>query len=171
MMWFRMLWMMFAAHWRRPIDFTDEHRLAFHCLPTDLDLNWHLTNSRFHSFMDLVRFDLIRRSGVWRRLRAQRIGPVLGSSSIRFRKQVRPWQRLEVTARILSWDDRWIYMEQRVLAAGETAAVAIVKTAFVDKNGRIPPERFAALMTPAGPQRPAGDLIAAKNAVDKLLTA
>ena len=163
MIWFRMLWMMFAAHWRRPIDIMDEHRLTFHCLPTDLDLNRHLTNSRFHSFMDQVRFDLILRSGVWRRLRAQGVGPVLGSSSIRFRKQIRPWQRFEVTARILSWDERWIYMEQRVLAAGETAAVAIVKTAFVDRNGRIAPERCRPHGTRPAEAGTQSDLIAAKN--------
>jgi acyl-CoA thioesterase FadM len=171
MIWFRMLWMMFTARLRRPIDIMSEHRLSFHCLPTDIDLNVHLTNSRFHTFMDQVRFDLILRSGVWRQLRAEGIGPVLGSSSIRFRKQVRPWQRFDVTARILSWDDRWMYMEHRVLVRGETAAIAIIKTAFVDKNGRIAPERFAAFMAKVGAKPPLNEVISAKNAVDKLLTA
>ena len=170
MIWCRMLWMMFTARFRRPLDLMGEHRLEFRCLPTDLDLNVHLTNSRFHTFMDQARFDLFLRCGVWQKLRAEGVGPVLGSSSIRFRKQVRPWQRFQVTARILSWDDRWIYMEHRLIAAGETAAIAIVNTAFVDEKGRISPERFASLMTQAGEKPPLNDLIAAKNAVDKLLT-
>lgn len=171
MIWFRMLWMLLSARFRRPVDMMGERQLEFRCLPTDLDLNVHLTNSRFHSFMDLARFDLLLRCGVYQKLRAEGVGTVLGSSSIRFRKQVKPWQRFKVTARILSWDERWIYIEHRVIAGGDLVAVAIVNTAFVDKNGRISPERFAAFLAPAGAKPPLNDLIAAKNAVDKLLTA
>jgi acyl-CoA thioesterase FadM len=169
MIWFRMLWMMLLARVRPPVDILREHRLTYHCLPSDIDLNLHLTNSRFHAFMDQVRFDLMLRSGMWRRLRARRMGSVLGSSSIRFRRQVKPWQRFSVTARILSWDGRWIYMEHRLIAGTDTAALAIVKLAFVDDHGRVPPERFAAFMDPIGQPPPLVDLIAAKNAVDRLL--
>jgi acyl-CoA thioesterase FadM len=165
-----MVWMMFTARFRRPVPIMAEHRLSYHCLPTDLDLNGHLTNSRFHSFMDQVRFDFILRSGILRQLRAANTWPVLGSSSIRFRKSVRPWQRFDVTVRILSWDERWVYMKHRLIADGETAAAAIVKTAYVDKSGRIPAERFAALMLPAGPRPPLDDLTLAQNTVDRLLT-
>jgi len=170
MIWFRMLWMMLTARVRDRVPVMTEHRLAFRCLPTDLDLNGHLTNSRFHTFMDQVRFDFMLRSGIWRQLRAANTWPVLGSSSIRFRKSVRPWQRFEVTVRILSWDERWIYMGHCLIADAEAAAIAIVKTALVDKNGRIPPERFAALMQQAGPRPPLEGLASAQNSLDKLLT-
>jgi acyl-CoA thioesterase FadM len=167
---FRMLWMLSTARFRAPIPISAEHRLTIRCLPTDLDLNGHMTNSRFHSFMDQARFDLLLRSGLWQQLRAANTWPVLGSSSIRFRKSVRPWQRVNVTVRILCWDERWIYMEHRLIADAETAAVAIVKTALVDKSGRITADRFAALMVQAGPRPPLDELTQAQNAVDKLLT-
>jgi acyl-CoA thioesterase FadM len=169
MIWFRMLWILLTARFRPPIPIMAEHELNFRCLPTDLDLNRHLTNSRFHSFMDQVRFDLMLRSGIWRRLRATDTWPVLGSSAIRFRRSVRPWQRFQVTVRIVTWDERWIYMAHRLTADGETSAVAIVKTALADKAGRIPAERFADLMSHAGPRPPLSELAAAQNILDKLL--
>ena len=107
-------------------------------MPCDLDLNMHMTNSRYHSFMDIARVDFMIRGGAWQRLRKEGLGPVLGSSTIRFRRPIKLFQKFDVTTRMLSWDERWIYLEQKILAGGDVASIAVMKVTFVGKQGRTP---------------------------------
>jgi acyl-CoA thioesterase FadM len=120
-------------------------------------------------FMDRVRFELSLRSGFWRVMRENGVMPVLASLSIRFRKSILLWQKFEVTARLVTWDERWFYVEHKVFTGGELAAVVIGKSALVSKTGRISAEQFAHIMAQAGPRPPVPDLVPAKEAVDKLL--
>jgi acyl-CoA thioesterase FadM len=166
---FRLIAMWIAAHLGRPIALAADGRIAFRCMPHDLDLNWHMTNSRYHSFMDLARVDFMIRNGAWGKLRGAGFAPVLGSSSIRFRRAIRPLQRFEITTRIASWDERWMYLEQRFHAGGETAAIAVMKTTFLSKTGRVPTEQLVQMMGWQGPRPTFTEVLAAKDNVDRLL--
>ncbi len=150
-----------------------ENRMTFRCLPTDLDVNMHMTNSRYHSFTDLVRIDLVIRSGAWKRLQAEGLYPVLGSATMRFRRSIRPFQKFIVTARVLSWDDRWIYIEHKFLTSQgggqDVAAISIVKTTFLSPQGRIPTEKLIAVMGYTGVTPPAIAAIPKLNALDEAL--
>ena len=96
---FRLIWMLITAKLGARRDIMAESRLTFRCLPSDLEMNMHMTNSRYHSFMDLARVAFMIRSGAWARVRAAGLAPVLGSSSIRFRQPVAPFQKFAVTCR------------------------------------------------------------------------
>ena len=98
-------------------------------------------------------------------------GPLSARHRSAFGKEIRAWQKFDVTARILCWDDRWLYIEHRIFIGTDTAAIAIVKNAIVSKNGRVSPDRLDAIIGHTGPKPPASELIAAKNALDALLTA
>ena len=69
-----------TAHWRSTCAMLEESHLSFRVLPTDLDVNMHLTNSRYFSFMDLSRVDHMIRNGAWKHIRARKLMPVLGPS-------------------------------------------------------------------------------------------
>jgi acyl-CoA thioesterase FadM len=168
-MWLRFLWMEYTARFSAPVPRLGEHRSRFMCLPHHVDLHLHMNNSLYFRFMDLTKFDQSLRSGFWGVMRAAGVMPVLGSISVRFRKSVKLWQRFEVTSRIISWDERWYYSEHKILVGNDLAAIAIAKSALVDKQGRISADRFAALMAELGPQPPANDIGAAMNALDKLM--
>ncbi|MBY0510516.1 MAG: thioesterase family protein [Rhodospirillaceae bacterium] len=145
----RLIWMFLTARFGAARDSMGENRMTFRCLPTDLDVNMHMTNSRYHSFTDLVRIDLVIRSGAWKRLRAEKLYPVLASATMRFRRSIAPFQKFIVTARVVSWDEKWIYIEHRFLtgpAAQDVAAISVVKTTFLSPQGRIPIERLIAIM-------------------------
>lgn len=150
-----------------------ENRMTFRCLPTDLDVNMHMTNSRYHSFTDLVRIDLVIRSGAWKRIRAEGLYPVLGSATMRFRRSIRPFQKFTVTARVLSWDDRWIYIEHKFITSQDggqdVAAISIVKTIFLSPQGRIPTEKLIAVMGYSGVTPPAVAAIPKLNELDETL--
>jgi acyl-CoA thioesterase FadM len=166
---FRLIWMFITARLGAARDPMGENRMTFRCWPTDLDVNMHMTNSRYHSFTDLVRIDLVIRSGAWARLRAAKLYPVLGSATMRFRRSIRPLQKFTVTARVLSWDDRWIYIEHRFMTGQDVAAISIVKTIFLSPEGRIPTEKLIAIMGYAGVAAPDVAAIPKLNALDEAL--
>ena len=62
--WARMARMLATARSRGPYMMGGESRLAFRCLPTDIDFNVHLNNARYMMLADLGRIDLFVRAGL-----------------------------------------------------------------------------------------------------------
>jgi len=148
----RTIWMWITARLGARVDPMGEGRLTFRCWPTDLDFNMHLTNSRYASFGDLSRISFMIRNGAWGRLRAAKLFPVLGSITIRFRRPIAPFEKFSVTTRILTWDDKWLYLEHKFLTAKDVPAIAVAKATFVAKTGRVPMAMVLDLTGYTGPK-------------------
>ena len=119
----------------------DPSVLPFRVLPNDLDPNWHMNNGRYLTIMDLGRLDHVLRSGLWRPVRENGWAPMLGSAVIRFRRELRPFQRFALETRIAGWSDTTAVMEQTFYVAdgaqkGQMAARALVKAGFYDRKDR-----------------------------------
>ena len=97
---FRMLRVFVAALFRSRIGLLDSSELKFRVLPTDLDINVHMTNARYLSVMDLGRTDLLIRAGMLKTMRRRRWMPVVGHIDIRFRRSLSPFQRFSLTSRL-----------------------------------------------------------------------
>ena len=132
----RLLYVVLGTLWRPRLGPLDESVIPLWVLPNDLDLNLHLNNGRYLTLMDLGRVDLMVRVGMVGALWRRRWNPVIASVTIRFRRPLGLWRRFSIHTRLLCWDDRWFYMEQRFTRRGETAAVAIVKARFMAADGR-----------------------------------
>jgi acyl-CoA thioesterase FadM len=135
---FRLIWVFFRALFKPRIGLLDSSELTFHVLPTDLDVNLHMTNARYLSIMDLGRTDLLIRAGQLGVVRKMRWLPVVGSIDIRFRHSLRPLQRFTLKTRLLCWDDKWLYMEQRLESDKGVHAVAMVRGLFRGRGGSVP---------------------------------
>lgn len=150
----RLLWASWRVRRDGPIGMLGEFRLTFRCLPSDLDVNLHMTNSRYFSFMYIVRIAMMIRNGAWAKFRAHRLMPVLGSSSIRFRRAIRPFQVFDVSSRVVGWDDKWLFIEHRLEAGGEMVAIAYMKSAFLSPSGRVATPRLLEMVGFSGPAPP-----------------
>ncbi len=113
----------------------DVGRIHFRVLPTDLDVLGHMNNGVYLSIMDLGRMDLLQRSGVWSRFAKAGFYPVIANETISFRKSLLPWQRFTIETRIVGYDAKAVYIEQRAVVKGEVYAQAIVRGRFVRKSG------------------------------------
>jgi acyl-CoA thioesterase FadM len=147
-----MIWMWLTAHFGARADVMGEGAMTFRCLPTDLDFNMHMTNSRYASFGDLSRVNFMIRNGAWKRLRAAGLLPVLGSGTYRYRRAINLFQKFTVTTSVLTWDEKYIYLLHKFLTEGDLAAVGVMKAAFVSRSGRAPIEQIVALMGYTGPK-------------------
>jgi acyl-CoA thioesterase FadM len=121
-----------------------ESVVPFRVLPTDLDFNLHMNNGRYLTLMDLGRLDLMLRQGVVGEIRRRRWNPVVGSAAVRFRRPLNAFQRFELRTRLVCWDERWLYLEQRCTRGGEVMASALIKALFIGPEGRVPPSELAA---------------------------
>jgi acyl-CoA thioesterase FadM len=113
----------------------DVGRLAMRTLPTDLDLNRHMNNGVYLSILDLGRFDLLIRNGIWEILQGRGWYPVVVSESITFRKSLTLWQKFVIETRVSGYDDKAVFVDQRIVVKGEIYAQAVIRARFLKKSG------------------------------------
>ena len=122
----------------------EESRVAFRVLPTDCDVNLHMNNGRYLSFMDLGRLHLVAQLGLLRVILRKRWGAALGAVEINFIRPLAPFQKFDLVTRIVTWDGKYVYMEHRFESGGVLCAHAFVKGLFLDKRGRVANTEVAA---------------------------
>ena len=124
----------------------DDSRIAFRVLPNDCDVNLHMNNGRYLSFMDLGRVHLIVQIGLLPVVFRNRWKPVLAAAEINFIRPLMPLRKFELITRVVTWDEKYVYMEQRFEARGELAAHAFIKGLFVGREGRVSNATVLALL-------------------------
>ena len=122
----------------------DESVLRMRVWPHDLDLNMHMNNGRYLTLMDLGRADLLARAGLLSVVLRQKWMPVVAGVTIRFRRSLAPFDRFTLRTRLVGWDARWLYLEQRFLRGDEVIAVAAVRAAIKRRGGTVPVEEVIA---------------------------
>lgn len=120
----------------------EESVVRFRVWPNDLDTNLHMNNGRYLTLMDLGRLDLLLRNGSVRHVLRNKWYPVLAGTQIRFRRPLNLFQKFEIRTRIVSWDAKWVFLEQIILRQGEVALQAYLKGVFVGPKGSVPITRL-----------------------------
>jgi acyl-CoA thioesterase FadM len=110
--------------------------------PSDVDVR-RANNGRYVTLMDLGRVDYLARAGFLRALVARRWQPLVAGLTIRYRRSLAVLRPFELHTRLIWWDARFIYFEQRFAQDGATAAVAIVRTAVRDSHSVVATDRVA----------------------------
>jgi acyl-CoA thioesterase FadM len=121
---------------RQPI--LAESQLSFRVWPTDCDLNFHMNNGRYLTFMDLGRLHLLAQLGALRHVLTGRWAPVLSAAEINFIKPLPPFGRFTLVTRMLTWDDKYFYLEQRFERRGTLCALATVRGLFLAGKRPLP---------------------------------
>lgn len=141
-------------------DILSPTRLRLRVLPNDLDFNMHMNNGRYLSVMDLGRLNLIMRAGLLGQMVRRGAGPVLAAMQMRYRLPLGPFQIFDLETRVLCWDEKWVYMEQRFMIAGgpkagAIAAIGLVKGGFFDsRSGKMIPTGDLLALMRTNPQSP-----------------
>jgi acyl-CoA thioesterase FadM len=131
----RTLIMMVTSRRRSKLDFRDIGRVRMRVMPNDLDLLGHVNNGIYFSLMDLGRMDLFLRSGGWQKLSKLGWYPVAASETISFRRSLRLWQRYTLETKVIGFDAKAMYIEQRFVRDGEVYVQAYLRGRFVKKSG------------------------------------
>ena len=141
-LYFRLIYMLIASFFKKKLTSPlDTGSLYFRVLPTDLDLNGHMNNGRYLTIMDIGRMDFVLRVKLAGYVIRNGYLPVLSSAKMRYRIPLMPFEEYELQTRILCWDEKWVFMEQRFIIAdgpkaGVAAAIGLIKGSFYDKNSK-----------------------------------
>lgn len=142
----RMLWLFI---WRirhcGKIGFLDTSSISYRALPTDCDVNLHLTNSRYPSFMDLARTYLLAEMGLLKPFLRKGWMPIVNAYEFTYIRDIKPLQRFSVETKVVGWDDKYFYIEQRFVSDRGLHCIAHVRGVFVCRSKQVPiPELVAA---------------------------
>lgn len=138
---FRLVIVIFESFFRKRLHPLAESVLHLHVLPNDLDLNLHMNNGRFLSIMDLGRIDLMIRTDLGAAVIKKRWKPLVGAVTMRYKQSLTPFQRYRLRTKVIGWDEKWLYIEQRFERGNRTIAVGIVKVLFRGEHRNITPEQ------------------------------
>lgn len=106
--------------------------------PSDLDLLGHMNNGRYFTITDYVRLEVLIRSGLWTKMRKLGYYPVLAGETAQFRKPLLPFQRYQVSTRMVGWDEKFFYVEHTFISARAVNALALMKICVIGPNNARP---------------------------------
>lgn len=129
-----------------PLPLTGTHVSQHICWPWDLDIWWELNNGRTLTLYDLGRIPLAQRIGLIPVLRAKRWGLTMAGVSVRYRRRVRMFDRVEIRSRCVGWDDRFLYIVQSMWKGETCTSQALYRSAVTDSNGIVAPARAIAAL-------------------------
>ena len=90
---------------------------------TDLDISrGHLLTCLLGNGINKTRLMGIEGQGEWKE--SKRFGFALGGVTCHFRRQIRPYEAFEIWTRVLSWDEKWLYLVSHVVKAGSVGGAS-----------------------------------------------
>jgi acyl-CoA thioesterase FadM len=131
----RTLIMMLTSRRKPRIDFREVGRLRMRVMPNDTDILRHVNNGIYLSLMDLGRMDLMIRSGYWQLLRARGWYPVATNTTMTYRRSLQAWQRYVLETRVVGFDEKSMFVEQRFVSDNEVYAVGYMRGRFLKRGG------------------------------------
>ncbi|NRA85244.1 MAG: thioesterase family protein, partial [Gammaproteobacteria bacterium] len=71
--------------------------------------------------------------------------PIVSSTEITFIKDIKPWQQCEIHSKMVGWDHKYFYIEQRFVCGSTVHAIANLRGLFVHKRKVIDIDELIAL--------------------------
>ncbi len=139
----RLGWQMMRARTAPPLGVLGEQVTHHICLPWDLDGFLELNNGRILTLYDLGRFTLGARIGLIAALRRRGWGLAVAGASVRYRRRVTAFQRIEMRTRVVGWDMRFFYIVQSMWVGGQCCSQALLRTAVVARGRSVPSSEVA----------------------------
>lgn len=141
------IWLRFLrlfAPWRKPEPlnpFTDTSILHYKAGLGDMDFNAHMNNGRYLTIMDMGRIDFGKRAGLADKMKHLPWTPLVAALTTSFRKEIRLGERFQLETRLLSWDEDWVYMEQKIRItsgknAGALSCAAVIMACVFDVKAK-----------------------------------
>ncbi|XP_077581064.1 protein THEM6-like [Stigmatopora nigra] len=117
-------------------DVLAEQRVDGMVLPHDVDYKGHMNNSRYLRECDFARFHHYMRNGLFVALCRMGAKMVVGASTIRYRRSLAFGESFQIHTKVLGWDDKAFYLEQRFVSKkdGFVSAVLLCRQNVVHSN-------------------------------------
>lgn len=149
-----------------PLPLGGMHVTRVTCRPADIDAWGELNNGRTLTLYDLGRVPLALRTGLVGVVRRNGWGIAVAGASVRYRRRVRAFQRVEIRSAFVGRDARFLYTHQAMFRDGEPVSSVLIRGAVTSSDGIVPTERVIAALGDPGPEPPLPAWIAAWSAAE-----
>ena len=117
----------------------ETHVTKITCMPWDIDYQMEMNNGRILTLFDIGRVALFERHGVIKPMAALKWYGTVAGSTIRYRRRITLFQKLEMRTRVIGADERFNYIDQSFWRSdGECCAHVVLRTAITTGKGIIP---------------------------------
>lgn len=96
--------------------FEFKHKFTSRVYPGDLDLFCHKNNIKYVGRCEYGRMCLIRDCGIAQYVRKENIHMGFSQISLKFRRELKAFQTFTVESKIVGWDERSFYLEQKFVS-------------------------------------------------------
>ena len=100
----------------------------------DMDLNIHLTAARYFSFGDLCRIQWLIDCGLGKDFLFGRYRAVLNAQELTYIREFPPFSRVDVVVRLVCWDEKYAYFEQRFYRGDTLHSIGHARMAILHKG-------------------------------------
>ncbi len=111
------------------------------CWPQDIDVFMEMNNGRILTIMDLGRTVLGKRVGLLDALSKNKWSLTMAGVSVRYRKRITPFTKFRLVSRAVTWDSRFVYLDQSIWIGDTCAAQALYRSAVTERNKLIEPDK------------------------------
>jgi len=133
----RLLLLAIASFFQERLSVLDENVLSLRVLPNDIDV-FRISDDRYLSLMDLGRFNIAFRAGLFWTLIKKRWFPIARVAAVRFRYPLKLFEKYQLRSRVVYWDAEWFWTEHRFERNSRTTAIGITRVALIGPRGIVP---------------------------------
>ncbi len=116
---------------RHPLDIFISN---FRVLPSDCDLNFHLTSSRYPAFIEAASIHQMGQMGILGKMLKRGCSPINANYDVTYIRPIKPFEKFRIISRIVTWDDKYLYLEHRFEVDGELRAFGMARAVFMCKK-------------------------------------
>lgn len=147
------------AKQRSPLGIDEQSVLHFTAMPWDIDIFGEVNNGRQLTLFEQGRWDLAARIGLLSTLKRQRWGLVVAGSSVRYRKRIRMFDKIECHTQCAAVQGRWFFISQSFWVNGEPCSHALFRTAVTAKGKTVDSSEVFEVMDLQGWPHPTPDWV------------
>ena len=154
---FRRLWVYLRAQFSSKQEaLKAPYSLMFRVWLTDQDMFLHMTNSRYLSFSDLARLNLLIRTGTWRAMKTNGWTLKSVAQTRTIARMLKSPQTFEIVCQIEAWDEDHLAICHRLQRNGKIHAELRALMQLHDASGAKVPT--SALLAALGHEAPSEDM-------------
>lgn len=132
------------------------NRIPTHALPDrvsihrraglfDIDINRHMNNASYLHFMDAGRYEHAVVTGLLKQMVLTRSRLVIANTEISYIRELLPYQWFWLRTRLLGWDEKYSYYDQRFEVDGQLHTHALLRCVPLQGKTTITPQAFLEL--------------------------
>jgi hypothetical protein len=129
----RLLWFMLSSYFQSKLSILDTSTVHLRVLFNDTDVR-KVSGDRYFALADLGWGNLYMRWGAFSRIIKGECAPVGQVLILKAREPLWLFQRFEIQTRVIWWDQRWVYFEQKFIHKGKTKVICMGKGGLLKGN-------------------------------------